>query len=216
MEITLGASLKSSVWNCLLALRLLLNLLPTSGTVVFIKLISSRNRLRSWSRYCMQWRIQVGRIGRAPPPPFSADFLFCFLFVLLFTPEFGLVGGRYPYIPHIVNDAKNAKKINSRPSFFTNPGSATGMWSISASDVNPLIDRLSLVSIKKKWNACREWWLYTLIDLLLLQYKWIQALNDSCIRLITNIHYVVYAGWLYCTNCSSLSHAHPNWLNITI
>ena len=80
-----------------------------------------------------------GGIGCGPPPPpFS-------LFFLLFTTEVGLVGGRYPS-PHNVNVAQKNPKcvrvpphsatifrpgaasqhLHSRPSLFTNPGSATG------------------------------------------------------------------------------------------
>ena len=73
-------------------------------------------------RVSTQWRIRGGGANRPRPPFFR-------VFFLLFTPEVGLVGGRYPY-PIMYMSPKKIQKtmcrsLDSRPSLLTNPGSAS-------------------------------------------------------------------------------------------
>ena len=74
-----------------------------------------------------------GRILRGHTPFFLLLQIF-FLLFFLFTPEVGLAGGLPAPLPHHVNDEKKRKirgenasrHLDSRPSLFTNPGSAIG------------------------------------------------------------------------------------------
>ena len=65
----------------------------------------------------------------APPPPFWGRFFFFFFYFLPFHPG-GWSGRRTVPIPHNVRPGAASRHLDSRPSLFTNPGSATEMDAI--------------------------------------------------------------------------------------